>query len=569
MDRNERLLKEIHLTEWFSRVIVVYVNRGLQPTRVIDQDDTPYKFVYLHLWGVSREDVRVMATTLFQSENEVFITRVVDKVYDDLLGLCIPLTPSNVVMYLKILYREGEFHPLNRVDIVGRYLLELLRRPSDAYSETFNSKNKMDVLGAFVYKMYQDRKGEFVDKYWHDFASEHQSAILLDFNIQSFLQELLDAHILVRWGSNIFFKYNFFFSFFLGKHISSKAELLTKFLDEEEYLRANGVIDVITGISSDNTLILTKLVERLEGHLDTFYETYAHVAFDPLAKAVWPDNDAEEEELWKPVAAEIAAGPRSVAEMDSLKTSLFAEARTIDQEVRFAKFVELENALFHTGYILSDALRNSDDASGQMKLRAYDAVLRMHLTAFQIGAIFAPYLVKKRVFRWGGLAFIDFNRIGKDHDADSNEAITSVVVAVGTAVARKASEDLGSHKLAMVFQAREKDSRSVGFLDVVNFNSILAAKGRQWEETLSGIIQRSGKNAFYLSEMLISLMRALKNEVHQNKERDSLKKLVARIHAKRGLNKSLPGEKTVKKILSRLEAANHFNLTSATKQGDS
>jgi 3',5'-cyclic AMP phosphodiesterase CpdA len=144
LDRDEKLLREIAGTGWFSRLIIVSVHRGPHPVKGVDPSTLPYKFEYLYLSNIGRSDVRSLAATLFQSSDPVFVSSIVDKVYTDLLELCIPLTPANVIMYLRILFREGEFHPLNRVDIVGRYLQEMLRRPSDVYRDTFNSKSPFE-----------------------------------------------------------------------------------------------------------------------------------------------------------------------------------------------------------------------------------------------------------------------------------------------------------------------------------------------------------------------------------------------------------------------------------------
>lgn len=216
LEKSERLLKELLATKWFCRIIAVTVNRGIQATRLIDPTSLAYDFQYLYLWGVSRNGIREMAEILFDSQEGNFISRVVDKVYSDLLGLCIPLTPSNIIMYLKILHREGEFHPLNRVDIVGRYVLELLRRPSDVYSDTFNSKNKADVLSEFVYSLYQKSLTDFDERYWHEFVKQYQERTLFEFDGSQFFRELIEARILVRWGSRVSSSIAFSSHIFLG-----------------------------------------------------------------------------------------------------------------------------------------------------------------------------------------------------------------------------------------------------------------------------------------------------------------------------------------------------------------
>ncbi len=556
MDKDERLLKELNHTKWFSRIIAVTVNRGLQPSNFIEPSSLEVDLKYLYLWPVSRDDIRSMASQLFESADQVFVSGVVDKVYGDLLGLCIPLTPSNVIMYLRVLHREGEFHPLNRVDILDRYLHEILRRPSDAYSDTFNAKNKIDILGAFVFELYTHRTNSFDDREWHAFIQRFQKDTLSEFDGLGLLQELLDSRILIRSAGRIFLKYSFFFSYFLGRHIAHRPTLLTEFLNEQAYLRVDGVVDVITGLSAENTALLTALTDRMKELLEAFSLQYITSDFDPLSGALWPD-DKEEEKLWNSVPSEMAAGPRKVKDIDIIKTSLFAEARTADQEVRYAEFIKLETALFALACLLTEALKNCNDVGGHLKLAAYECVLRSHHVAYQLGCIFAPVLAKRSFFRWGGVVFLDFDKVGENEN--SAEAVTAVITNVSHAVASQTAEQMGSHKLAAVFKAREQAEKEIDLLEVMNFGCLLAAKGQGWAEVLSKIIQRTDKNSYYLSSMLRILMNHLSIEIIQSKDREAVKKLVALIQAKRTFKKQLPGAKVVSKMLSHLEKISHFD----------
>jgi predicted phosphodiesterase len=560
LERDERLLRELAHTKWFSRLIAVYVNRDVRASTFAAPANLPFEFVHLYLWNIRRGDVRSLAATLFKSQDDPFISTIVDKVYADLLGLCIPLTPANVIMYLRILHREGEFHPLNRVDIVGRYLLEVLRRPSDSYTDCFNSKNKLDVLSAFCHQLYTEQKAEFDDRYWHEFASGYQKKTLSEFDAATFLHELVEARVLVRYGSRIFLKYHFFFSFFLGRHIASRPALLEKFLSEQEHLRIRGVVDVITGLSSDNGIVVQMLTSQLESHLEAFSRKYIPQNRDPLLDWKWPDSTSDEEHVWGPIAKQLEAAPRPVGEIDLIKSSMLSEIRTADQQVRFQKFIELETALFATSSKLGDALRNSDDIEGELKLHALEALLKAEFVALQIGTVFAPVIAEKRVFVWGGIAFLDFHTVKEYTRLNSNtpELSAAVVERLADAIARKAAEQVGIKKLGPVFRAREKGSSKVGFLELGNFNCILSAKAQGWDEAIAAAIEKTDKNAYYLLMMLNSLMDEIENEISTTRDTAHLKRLVALIQAKRNFGKQAPGSKAVTRMLAHLEKTDHF-----------
>lgn len=559
LGRDEKLLKELSAMDRFGRIIIVTVNRSNSPSRITDPTSFPFDVELLYLWSVGRSDVRSMAAALFDSSDDQFISSVVDKVYSGLLGLCIPLTPANVIMYLRVLHREVDFHPLNRVDIVSRYLEALLRRPSDAYRDTFNLKNKTDVLSAFVFSLYKDQKNSFDDTYWHIFIQEYQKRTLTDFDAAVFLHELLESRIFVRSSGRIYLKYSFFFSYFMGRYISARPDALQEFLRDEEYLRMDGVVDVITGLSSENSLIVKSLTEKLRKNLAEFSGVYIKGDFDPLIDVVWPDDNADDDELWKPIEAQIESGPRNSKEIDVIKSSFASEVRTADQEVRFRKYAELESSLFLTLRLLGDALRNSDDIDGPMKMLAFDAVLDAHKVCLQLGTMLSGELAKHSFFLWGGIGFFGFDRAAKIDNERSYDPRFSVVTALSRSLASKAAEEIATRKLSGVFREKNKAASQVGFSEFVNFSCTLQAKGQNWEESLSDLIKRTDKNAFYLSAMLGKLMTNYRNEVNSTKEREGIKRLVALVRAKRQFKKQSPGAKAVRDMLSHLEDAHAFD----------
>ncbi len=458
-------------------------------------------------------------------------------------------------MYLRVLNREGEFHPLNRVDILARYLDEVLRKPSDAYSESFNVKNKLDVAAAFVFNLYQNRMTSFDDRTWHDYIRGYQEKTLTSFDASDLLDELYAARVFVKLGDAIFLRYSFFHDFLLGKYLASRSEALAGFLEKEDYYSRSAVIDVVTGISSDNAKVMQHLTASMSDLLSRFAEKYFDQSFDPLVGAIWPDTTAEDA-LWEQVSAEIERGPKKVEEIDILKTSLVSEARTADQQVRYLEFTKLERDVFTLGRILADALMNSHDVDGPLKLEALDGVLRSHLVSFQVGCALAPLLATHRYFRWGGIAFLDFHTV-KDHE-DEARTVGNVTVSLAGSIAQVTGELLGSNKLAALFRARERSGLGKGITELMNFHCILSAKGNDWAKSLEDIIVRTDKNAFYLNMMLQCLMAHLSNEVLQMKDRDAVKWLIATIQSKRVKNKQAPGAKLVKKLLRSIEDVDGF-----------
>lgn len=558
LERDERLVREISASEYVTRLIIVSTSRNLSAANV-DLTSLPYELTRIYLWTISREAVRGMSSVVFDTDDGSLIDGVVTKVYSDLLSLCIPLTPSNVVMYLRVLQREGDFSPINRVHILERYVGESLSRPSDIYQGAFNYKDKIDVIASFVYSLYTNTISEFNDRIWFEFCDRHQRETLKEFDAAELLSELEESRIVYRHGDGIVFRYRFFFNFFLGQFLAARRSLLDVFIDSDAFLDVPGVVEVVTGLGTDNARIVTRLSNLLRGHLGEFENTYAPADFDPLADAVWADEEDEEDKLWKPVQAALEKGPQSTEEIDRLKTSLIAEARTQDQEVRFLKFTELENSLFVVENLLADALRNSGDVTADIKLSALGALFNAELVAFQVGTLFAEQLARRRVFRWGSVIFVDFHKVVGERDPASTEARVAVIIALSHSVAQKIGQQIGTHKLSGVFRAAAASvTDNVGFLDVILFSCVLEARGKDWAKTLTHIIEKTGKNAYYLRLMLMILLDHLSYRIDRVRDVDAMKRLVALIHSKRGHKKQLPGAKLVKRMLGHLEEKEAF-----------
>ena len=562
LERDERMLNELKNMGLFERLIMVTVNRKSMDIILPDTDDVPFSPKILYLWALGRETIRQIAHTILDTNDGITESLAVNKVYTDLLALRIPLTPSNVMMYLKVLRREGDFEPLSRVDILSRYLAESLRKPSDVGTDSFNFKNKMDVLSAFTFQMHTQSMDEFDDSYWLNFCKSYQEKTLTEFDASVFLHELVESRIFSSTRSTKYFRYSFYFNFFLGRFLWPRPSEVRKFFESDNYLAAESVIDVITGLSSENSEIVEILLEKLSTHLDEFGEKYVKPDFDPLLTAIWPSKDDEEETLWIPVQEAIKRGPADSKRIDELRSSMLAEARTANQQITYQKFTELEHALFAEAFMLADALKNADDVSRTLKIRAWDAILRMNLVVFQVGTMFAPYLAKRKRFNFGGISFVDFDRAAEGMDVNSHEAFVSVIVSLSHSIATKTSQEYGANKLSGLFRTTAEQPAVVGFVELVNFACLATSRGRDWSDSCTKIIHSTDKNAFYLQAMLRVLMELLEFEAMSGRDRDSMKKLVALIQAKRNYNKQAPGAKAVNKMNEFLEKDNYYPLPS-------
>jgi len=557
--RDERLLNEINSLKCFSRYIIISNHNRLEAGKLLDIEYLKLDFEHLFIWPLNRSSIRELSQKLFLSKDDEFASRVVDKVYSDLLGLCIPLTPSNVIMYLKVVNNDGEFHPLNGVEILNRHLEDCLRSPSDVYADTFNAQNKMDVLSKFAHKLYSYQKPTFNSNDWKIFCDEYQNHTYTEFNIEEFLAECCSARIFVEYGGLYYFKYKFYYVYFLGHYIASNQSILKEFLEGEDYLSSPDLINVITSKKSDNSDILEELNSKLDEHNKTFSREYISEDFDPLSQLPWK-MEGDDSRIWKPVKKELEKGAKPTKEIDESKNNLFSERKSADQKISFSKLTELQFALFSRGKMLGDALRNSDNLSGETKLEALKNILKSHYVSYQIGSSLSPILCKYDLVGWGGLGFIGFKLV--DEFEDEEHAITcaiQTIVELGIGVVNVAFHDLGTRKLAPMFHRLVDEVQVVEFSELLLFGCILYAKGSSWELALTSLIEKTDKRSYLLYLMLRMLISHQKNEILLGSDIEKVHRLVAYIQAKRAYKKNIIRKKVVDKAAEILADPNSKN----------
>jgi hypothetical protein len=552
---HERLLKEVLGLKEFSRIIILLRQSLFEAGSATFSNQYNVPFVCLSLMNLSRADIRTITTQYFDTSDGDTLSAIVEKIYVDLVSLCIPIVPANVVMYLTVLCKDDDFQPINRVQIVQRYLSELLIGPADAYRETFTAKNKMDVISAFVFDHFNQSKSTFSESDWYSFCRNHMRETLTDFDDRALLQLLRSNRVLVLVGNQLYFKYRFFYIYFLGRYISGRPSILNESIESNNYIKHKALVEVLAELASDNEPLVIDITAKLNQALKEFDEKYIPDTFDPFVELEWPTVNNEEEKVWQPLQRKLERGPRNASEIDQLKSSLFSESRASNQALIVQEFDRLERRLFTYHTALSEALSNSDNLSGAVKKEAVFTALRASFRVLQIGVVFSAAIAERPFFSWYGLTFI--NQMN-DVESDKNKRATAVMFGLIRGVYERNSEELGSRKLGEVFKVLAESKDIGGFMQLLVFCCLIRTKPRGWFVSAREMIARMNRNEFYLRVFLDVAFEEFRNEVNTNAEREELKKIVAVIRIKRDLRKDNPGTKDLQKVLTQLEEKKAF-----------
>jgi SIR2-like protein len=556
-NRHERLLKELVGLQHFSRIVLVLQSNS--SIAMTAPTDGAYGLVFepLLLTHLDRADIRRLASDLFDTADNEFVSAIVEKVYSDLLSLCIPLTPANVIMYLTILFKEGDFSPLNRVQIIDRYIQELLRRPSDVYQDTFNAKNKADVISAFVHSRFVSGHGTFTETDWLSFCRQHMQDTLVRFDERALLHDLLASRIFVYFNGLHVLKYKAFYAYFVGRHVANRPTLLDALMEHDRYLSIEGLVEVVTALSADNSTLILDIVEKLDSAIVEFNAQYALGKADPFAEVRWPSHEKEEERLWQPVTKAIAAGPLAADELDRLKRSIEAERRTEDQSVVVRDFDRREKMIGSYYQVLIAALTNSDTLAGSEKMRAMHAVLDANHLFYNIAVLLSSVIARHRAVFWSGVVFLNDLAFSSKDDAERRAAIIAAMTP--GVISKSVASSIGSKKLGEVYRSLISAGGWVGFKKLLLFTLLLRSKPHGWLNDAQSMLAAVERNSIYMKFMLDTALAQFREEINTVNERDGLKTIISVIRAKRDLNKNQIGARVVGKVRKELEDREYFS----------
>ena len=282
---HQRMLRE--LLAVFSGLRLIVLQRQSLISDSLDDEVSELGFLRFQLRGFSRSDIRNVIEVIAQGSDSDSISTIVDKVYSDLLQLCIPLTPSNVIMYARVVCKDGTFSPVSRLHIIERFITDALQRASDAYSDSFNAASKVDLIAAFCFYAFQKNKLRFSRLDFQVFCNDYKSSTLSDFSSSEILGDLAHGKIVVRDGEYYHFRYKIFFSYFVGLKIASDRDILKDCLENNWHFELDGLVEVLCGILSDSSVVMNSISEKLEDAMSAFYKIYPIANLDLHDGIVW------------------------------------------------------------------------------------------------------------------------------------------------------------------------------------------------------------------------------------------------------------------------------------------
>ncbi|CAH0340011.1 hypothetical protein RHI9324_01667 [Rhizobium sp. CECT 9324] len=526
----------------------------------LDDSLSELKFKSFNVAGFSRWDIRSVVNIMAPDRNSDDTSVIVEKVYADLLQLCIPLTPSNVIMYSSVLCKDGSFSPVSRLHIVDRFVAEALQRASDAYADNFNFINKIDLISEFCYVLFTKGIPTFTESEWIHYCKEYKGKNLVEFSATQILGDLHNGRIVVKDGSSYVFRYRMFFSYFVGRCIADRPEMLRYCLAENRHLELDGLVEVLCGMLPDCSPVLEDLTQKLTLSMEQFYESYPIRGLDFHKDAKW-EASKQDSLLWDTVSDRLDKGPASTQELDELKTSIHAERRTADQKVSIIKFIASEKSVTNNAWYLTTALEGAKQASAGSKKAAAVAVMGGHVLAYEVASVFIPLIAEKKYVSWNGFTYINLiedkhaSEETSDEEANKERMQGLVAYALPHSMGRNAADQFGSRKLGQVFLAlRDDNAIDTNIKRHLLFCLLIKSKPTGWLLSAKKQVGDTRRDDIYLRHMLYAALMQFNSEINSESERQGLKELLATMRLRRDVNLRSPSPKAIKRAIGQLDA---------------
>ncbi len=186
------------------------------------------------------------------------------------LSLNLPRTPFAVSLFLYIIERQQNYRPQNNATLIERYIKDMLlnNEEKEYLRETFDYDNKIWLLSNIAFEMLQQDRDNYSLSYAEviKIAESHlrMRKFPASYSSKKIIDEILKLGIFLEEGSNLRFRFNCFFEYFIVKKMQNDAEFLNFVLDEKNFLRFSNEIDYYTGLRRGENKILKEIVERLE-----------------------------------------------------------------------------------------------------------------------------------------------------------------------------------------------------------------------------------------------------------------------------------------------------------------
>lgn len=432
-------------------------------------------------------------------ENEFDRVSMVSKVVSSFKQMDEPVFPPTVLLLLETLKQLPDFQPINRVQLLDRYVECLLGRlqSSDVRQGNFNSTDKIRFLSNLSAYFVEKQISEVSTQEWSEFCEKYSTSLLIDLP-ETLLDEFLEKGILFEVSGYITFRADYLFTYFVAKEMSSNRVLFDNVMSGEYFFRCLREMTFFCELEeANNANVLSRVQEVLNEIENKVFDIYNknEINFDDEWQEMVSEKHTAEREIeteieklseQKPTAESVL-----MAQQNDLSSIQRKRGITNRDDIRH---LESKWLAVLTTYL--QLVKHSINIDAEAKIHHFSAALKSSglfmkgLAAKRHLFVEYPYVIVS------GVLYINHRVL-----SDPQRAKSEIKYAIPTTIAEFVFEHLFNSQLLPVFRkfVHEADEETGHIVARLLLGTSDKESQRNWEfifrSVLSPVMKKSALNS--------------------------------------------------------------------------
>jgi predicted phosphodiesterase len=504
------------------------------------------KFRDLHLWALSREQIRMVVSSYNNKrpigEEDIVTSRLIT----DLEMLNLHRTPLNCLTLLKVSEVDFDESPVNRSEMIKRVLFLLFNMDDiPTYKSRPDVKDCEYVLGYFCEHLIRTGQYTFARDVFLVKIQECSRERLIDMETQLVFDVLFANNIIVRRGLFFEFRFAYWIFYFAAQRMHHDTEFASFILSDMRYTQHPELIEFYTGIDRHRTDAVEVVLKDLT---DLYQSVEQHVGFpkgfNPYRLAKWEATPETQESMQNEITTGVRGSNLPSEVKDQYADKDYNRARPYNQQIPSVLNSRAFGQMMQGVRAGARALRNSDYVVPNLKRDLLKQILQCWELITMVLFVLLPTLAED----YDGTRFV----LASDFGKTVKERAVNILNAIPFAVSSMFEDDLFSMKMGPLLIDQLKAGNRCGELSTHELMLILLRKRpRNWSHEVERYITSLPRNSFFLLDVYLTLRGQYKYAFASNQTLTEIADLIKVAAAKHVTKVKNPGVKAIEKAKLR------------------
>ncbi|MEM5372956.1 metallophosphoesterase [Paraburkholderia azotifigens] len=532
--------------EIFKGVPVLCMRQADAATFAFNPDTALRSFRELHLWALSREQIRIIVSC-YNSKRQVGEEDVVTaRLIADLEMLNLHRTPLNCLTLLKVSEVDFDESPVNRSEMIKRVLFLIFNTDDvPTYKSRPDVKDCEYVLGYFCEHLIRSGQYTFARDGFLLKIQECARDRLIDMETHLVFDVLFENNIIVKRGLFFEFRFAYWIFYFAAQRMHHDAAFATYILSEMRYAQHPELIEFYTGIDRHRTDAIEVLIEDLSALYNGVEKNVGFPkGFNPYRLAKWEATSEGQASMENEIQNGVRNSNLPSEVKDQYADKYYDRTRPYNQTVPSVLSGHSFTQMMHGVKAGARALRNSDYVAPELKRTLLQEILQCWELITMVLFVLLPTLAKDETAVYEGTLFV----LGHDFGDTAKKRALRILEAIPFSIARLYEDDLFSMKMGPLLIDQLKKGSGRSELSTHELMLVLLRKRpRNWSQEVERYISSLPRNSFFLHDVYRTLQGQYRYAFASNQTLGEIEKLIKMAAVKHVTKLKSPGAKAIEK----------------------